>query len=484
MTTTAGGLLGVALFTVAGAALAELVPAVRRLRLLRRFAYSYLLGIAWVAGALYAGSHLGVLPLRAPAVLVIAAVPVAVALVTWPLRRRRGGSDGLRARHRGLLAWPVPGTVLALAATALAGWISLAVFADAATRPLADWDGRMTWATQARYLRAEGTVHPTVLVRARWFISHPEYPLLLPLAQVAAQEVAGAEEDEQPFRAFYAAFYPVLLLLLFDGALHRAGRTAATLLVLLVAPLPLLAFGEGSAAGAYSDLPLACFYGAGLLLLLRPRLGAADGLAAGLLLAAAALTKNEGALLAPLAVFLAVSYRLPFARRRGTAARPARRLRLGRLVPAGVAALCVAAALVLLSSWRAEIPNRQDEAYFELLTPARFAAGLGRIPDLVPLLLRKTFLSEEWLLFWWVALAIVAAGAVGLRRRGGVLALAAAAPPAIGLVAYAVHWDPLYLAGVTWSRLLLQGVVPFAVLLALALRPVLAGALRPASRDR
>ncbi len=299
----------------------------------------------------------------------------------------------------------------------------------------------MTWAAQAAYLRHEGTVSPIALVREKWFVTHPRYPLLLPVAQVAVQEVAVAGPDEQPFRALYAAFYPVLLLLVWDGARRRAGGTAAGA-VLAVAPVPLLSFvGEGRAAGAYSDLPLACFYGAGLLLLLRPRLRPLDGLAAGVLLAGAALAKNEGALLAPAALLLAALYR---ARPWRHTHRGAPRRRLSRaLAPVAAAALPVLAALLLLASWRAGIPNRHDEGY-RAPRPGPPALGARRAAASArPIALEKTFLSPSWGTFWWMAAVVLAAGWSGIRRRrGAVLAAAAAAPLAVGWLACSVHWDP------------------------------------------
>ena len=476
--TELAGLIAVVAFTAAGAGLAELVPALRGLPLPRRLAYSYLLGVAWVAGALYAGSHLVTLPLSAGSALARAAVP-GTAGVAARHRRRAGAREGAASAKR--LA-PGARASWLLAAAALAGCVSIAVLATAATGPLSDWDGRMTWAAQARYVRAAGTVLPAVLTRPHWFVSHPRYPLLLPVAQVAAQELARAEGDEQPFRLSYGVFYPVLLLLLYDGAVRRAGRRAAALAVLATAPIPLLAFvGEGGATSAYSDLPLACFYGAALLLLLRPRLRAADGAAAGLLLAAVVLTKNEGAILAPAALILAG---WPRARRPRVGARRPRSPLGGvrrRLQPLAAAGAGLLGGILLLESWRSAIPNRHDEAYSELLSLERLVAGLGNAPEVLSLLVRRSFASEEWLLFWWVALAALAAAGTKTLRHARILA-AAAVPLIIGWSAYAVHSDPLYLAGVTWNRLLLQGLIPSGVIVATALRATLAEAFPRGSR--
>ncbi|HVR07378.1 MAG TPA: hypothetical protein VMW75_04975, partial [Thermoanaerobaculia bacterium] len=85
----AGGLGAIALFAVPGFALTELFPGLRRRPLPRRAAYGYLLGVATVAGGLYALSHLGGVPLRQPAVWAAAAAPALAGAAAGLLRRRR-----------------------------------------------------------------------------------------------------------------------------------------------------------------------------------------------------------------------------------------------------------------------------------------------------------------------------------------------------------------------------------------------------------
>ncbi|HVT61853.1 MAG TPA: glycosyltransferase family 39 protein, partial [Thermoanaerobaculia bacterium] len=360
-------------------------PPLRRLSPARRAGYGYLLGVAAVAGTLYAASHVCGVPLRTPAVWTTAALPTFAGLLAAVLRRTRrrragagrgrafGGEPGsepvgehppLPARHAGQRApgrrsrfhpaavgsaaarWlrrlggPLPAGCVLVAALVCCG-----LLAEAASDPVHDWDGRMTWTAQARYIRAAGTVDAEALRNGRWYVSHPQYPLLLPIAQVAALEAMGAGPESHLQRGIYAAFYPVLLLLIYDGARRGAGRTAAALAVAAAAGVPFFAFGEGGAFSTYSDLPLACFYGAALLLLLAPRPDLAGGLAAGLLLAAAALTKNEGTLLALLA--LALGWRSGAGRRRA-ARRPTPTA--AHEVPAGLAPLATSAIPIPLAT--------------------------------------------------------------------------------------------------------------------------------------
>jgi hypothetical protein len=474
----AGGLADVALFALPGLGLAELTPALRTLPLPRRLAYGYLLGVSAVGGALYALSHFLGVPLRPAAVWPTVLLPALAGLAARLLRRaplapgaaEPAASPRAAPRERAR-------RVLVVAATAVAAMVSIGVLADAVTDPVKDWDGRMTWCAQARYVRAAGTVDAEVLRNERWFITHPQYPLLLPLAQVAAQEAFAADVDSHAFRALYAAFFPALLLVLYDGARRWAGAAAAALMALIAALVPFFTVGEGGATTTYSDLPLACFYGAGLVLLLSRRARTGDALAAGLLLGAAVLTKNEGAPLAAVALVLAAV--APGLGRRSPRATRGRRLR--RLAAAAAPALL---ALGLLLAWRAQIPNREDEGYFSFvragdLWPAIFT----RASTFGPVLLSRMGDWQHWRGFWWMAPVLFLAGWRLLRRPVSWRLLAAAlAPPAIGWVAYSAHWDPLYLANVTWERLLLQAAVPLLLLLACALAEVLGRVFAPAGK--
>lgn len=442
------GLAGVALFAAPGAGLAELLPAVRAFGTGRRLAYAFLLGVAWTAGLLYALSHFLAVPLRTPAILTVIALPVAAGAISW-LRRRRPRTAARRLR---LWEW----LVLAVCAV-----ISLAVLCEALTNPVLDWDGWMTWGAQGRYMRHEGTVDPLVLTQRGWYVSHPWYPLLLPVAQVAVLETTHAEWDDPAFRPFYAAFFPVWLLVTYGAARALAGRAAAGWTALAAALLPTPAFEvAGGAVSAYSDLPLACFYGGGLALLLTPRLRPSAGLAAGILLAAAALAKAEGAAFALVALILGGIYSV-------------RRWRQSWRSLA-LAAAPLALAFVLLFSWRAGIPER-FESYEKIVSWSFLWPGiLTRAPRIAAAVRSQTGNFEAWGLFWWLAPLVLITGWRGLRRRAALpLALAAAAPLSVAWISYTISLTPEFIVRTSWNRFLIQASVPCLLLLALALRDLL-----------
>jgi hypothetical protein len=329
----------------------------------------------------------------------------------------------------------------------------------------------MTWSAQARYVHNEGTVHPTVLAQRGWYVSHPWYPLLMPVAQAAVLEVTHADPDHHAFRPMYAAFFPVWLLLIYAGAETLAGREAAAWTALCAALLSFPAFaGSGGAASAYSDLPLACFFGGGLLLLLEPRLRLSTGLAVGILLGAATLTKAEGEILAPAALALAVAY--PWFP--GHRAARWRRLWRYRRRALALAIVTTGFGMVLLLSWRAAIPESfesfEQATSWSLLWPGIFT----RIPRLAWDARAEMVSFLDWGIFWSAAPLVLIAGWRGLRRRPALpLILAAAVPLGVGWLYATISLKPDFVVRTTWNRFLLQASVPMLVIFALALRDLL-----------
>jgi len=426
-----------------------------------RLGLSYLLGVAWSSLGFWALAFGLRMPLTRGWLSMVAAVPVVAGLVA--ITRRRGDLGGWRRAPAGVPParaidrWARRGTVLVFAS------ISVALLADCVASPVADFDGRMTWGTLARYIAADHDVLPSAVVDPEAFVVHPRYPLVLPLAQVAAVEWSGAGFDSFAIRPLYTLFLPALLLTVWP-ALVRAGRPAgASVAALLLWAAPcLLTAPEIGPRGTYSDLPLAAFVAGAGVLLFHPRARTERGRAwlAGLLLAAAVGTKNEGLLLAP-AVLGALAFAGPRAARLG-------RRRAGLLVIS-------AAALVL--TWRLAIPNRNDEGYFETFSPSAVMSGLAeRATTIGADVARISLRWAEWgPTFWLLPFLLLAAGAVVWRTRVARLAGPwIAAQVGLVVVAYSVVPD-LVNVEVTWSRFLLQMSMPLAWLAAVATRAVVTG---------
>lgn len=461
---------GVVLFLLAGRGALEFFPDLVAKKLLLQMAYSYLIGIVGVSAALWGMSHFVGVPIRGSVVLAIAASMVFAGIAFCLFRRKRGldrqqarvGRQNRSARY------------LVIAASVLGALLSLSLFADALANPLKGFDGMMTWTAAARYVRAERTVDARVLRQEQWYITHPRYPLLMPLAQVAVQEVFHATDDTRVVCPIYAIFFPACLLILFDRASIVAGRSHAALAVLIFLSIPLFSFTLDSGAGtAYSDFPLACFYGAGLLLWLHRVPSSSSGLLSGLLVGGGVLTKNEGTPLAIIALTIAavIAGRAIF--RRWKIER-SRSLRL--LIPLFLMGLMISCALGLLVSWRSGIVERYDENYDSRLSVQAVVSGaVHRLPEIIVPMLHEMNDPAVWAGFWWIFLLVLLVGWKAMFRRPGRHVLVAILG---GIAAYFIAYfitpwpDTAALVRASWNRLLEQQSLLIFTLFSMALQQV------------
>jgi len=450
---------GIGLILLAGNGILRFLPSLDKRPFFRRLAYAWLLGAAGVVSAVFALDHVAGSPLKRRMILPVFLVFAACAFLP------RKGSSGGRAPWR---TPRMPGARIAVAAAVIvnllvtAGLLSVAV--SEVTR---DWDGQMTWVAAARWIRADRTVDSPVLREERWYVSHPQYPPLLPLMQVSVQETFSTTDDTRILRPLYATFFPAFLLVLFDAAERRAGTLAAALVTIAAATIPLFTSDTlyGGAGTAFSDFPLSCLWGTGALLLLETSVVPSTGIAAGLLLGGGVLAKNEGLPLAMVAIAVATLTALLRARHRGQAA--------GRAVlPVALASLVVAAAVALVVSWKSGIVNRYTVRFDEQLRNLPVVEEtLKRLPVLLGPIFWQMIDGGPWAGFWWFSPVVLLAGAGAFRRRPArPLLLVTAGGIAVYLVAYGITpWPGAVLVPPTWNRFLIQLALPVFVLLAMAL---------------
>jgi hypothetical protein len=217
------------------------------------------------------------------------------------------------------------------------------------------------------------------------------------------------------------------------------------------------------------------------MLLFERRPGLRTTAIAGLLLAAAVLTKIEGIHLAVLGLLAGALALLPHLRALGRAGR-SRLPRLGHLAPAGVG---VAAAAVLLAFWLSGIEDRMGNDFAELFSIPSVVRGLfERSGSILRAVAEKSLNKWEWGRFWLAAPLVLAAGAPALRKRSArpillFLLLAPLVPFGGYLITSRV---PANLVASTWDRFLLQTSPFWLVLLAICARQAW-GRSRPARRQ-
>ncbi len=461
MTVALARLLGPVLFLAAGWGIVEASRALAGRSLPVRLAYGYVTGVASVGLFLHALTQIAGPVLTRPVVLALFA---SLSLLLLVARPRPSGK-------------PFP--LAAIVPAAIGAAVSIGLFAAAIGRPVAEFsDSIAIWNTKARHIRAAKTVNAPFIRDGRYQMEVPSYPALMPVAQVAALDALGLSDDDRGVKPIYAAFFPAFLVLVFDAARRRAGAAAAALAATAGALLPQISTEPyGGACGTYSDLPLACFLGGGLLLLFERRPALRTGVLAGLLIAAAVLTKTEGLPYTLLGIGAAAAVRIPLLRALRRAGRPA----AAALSPLLAAAACAALAGTLLLWWQSGIQDRLGTRYAELFSvPAALRGLVNRAGDIFRGIAEKSLNKWEWGRFWVAVPLVVLAGANALKSRNlRPLLVFLLLVPAIPMAGYLVTArDVLWLVTSTWDRFLVQ-TAPFWLVLLAALAREAWGRSRP-----
>lgn len=177
--------------------------------------------------------------------------------------------------------------LVAASAALLAFGLASATFL-ALRQPLSLGDYLAVWGLKARAIHASGELSSVFRVDPAGEFSHPEYPPLWPLLLAGTAKLVGRYDE-----LLLALLRPLLLAL---AAVLTFARTRTPLAGRLLAAgaLTLLPYFQGAAYTGYAEALLVVFVLAALLLLESPAPTPFTALAAGLLLALAALTKQEG----------------------------------------------------------------------------------------------------------------------------------------------------------------------------------------------
>lgn len=358
----------------------------------------YGLGSLVGVGALGAGAVLGAM---AGLLLPGAAAGVVVAWVLGPRLALDLGTPADEAGDR-----------LLRVLLGVVGVVGLALLAMSLFRPVAWWDGWMTWSLKAKSLALTGDYSGAVFAEPIYAQSHPDYPPLLSAWQAVAYVLQGTSEVSWPTQLQLAWLWTAGAAGLVTLA-ARWGRGAA-LVALAWAAAPHLVRQQMS---GYADVPMALFLVAGAALLVRrghPR----QAWLAGGLLAVGALIKLEGL---PLALLVAAPMLLLPDRR-------ADALRAGAVV---VGAFLPWAAFVRLQGFTNDLAAGLGETAPGLATMA------GRVPVVAFWVARELLWPLRWSLLTLSCVAVL----VLVRRAPW--AMVASAALSLGAFALVYVTSPL-----------------------------------------
>lgn len=311
------------------------------------------------------------------------------------------------------------------------------------------WDGLLNWEIKARYAFLNGGTIPAVYYSSAGRVfSHPEYPLTIPFTELWLYLWMGEPNQfwvKIIFASFYAACAPLLALLVS----RVSGKPWAGLLVAALLPfVPTVSASPGGVIVGYVDIPLSTFYLAAVgYLLLWFRTGDLRFI---IVFAACSAflpwTKSEGIIL--WGVLVLIGFILSLSKRR-----------------VAQFAISIVPGTILILGWRIYLRLVQMWPHSDFERPSLSAIGhnLGRLRNILGILLTEVSETGGWSIFWLIAaIALIYLFASRKLER---IALGAAV--IIPLVLYSLiyifsNW-PSYTAHMTSSfpRLLLH-VMPAA----------------------
>lgn len=343
------------------------------------------LSLAYLAGVATYGVVAQTLYVLGAPLTQIQVVTVCVLLGVGGLAVDARRSGGVTAERMRLPAPFVAAVAITLAVLAVDLWF----------QPLWAYDAWTFWTPKARAL-AELDGLDSV-----WFTSADviwkDYPLLLPAVEAAGFRFTGYRTEFLDLQSWL--LYLALVIALLDVVVRRFGGVFAWAAVLTLVAAPTIAF---QLAAAVADIPLACQFALGgvLLLLWRHDRRPAALVVAAVLLAGAAATKVEGL---PLALAAAAALAVAELLERRSPVRP-----LGILLAA------VAVAVVPWQIWLA-VMDVEVQGSISRLTDLRLLAEQAHfVPEIVLFLGERALDPTQWLL----ALPLAAAAAVTAARIG------------------------------------------------------------------
>jgi len=355
-----------------------------------------------------------------------------------------------------------PKSRLSLFEKFLMGGIALEVilaFLRAFLKPLEAFDSVAMYAIRSKIIFASGMIPGDFFTNMTLRWPNPDYPLLLPLAQVWVYTFLGGLNDlavkvlfPSYFLSFLAGFYFLLK--------RFVSRRESLIFTFILASIPQV---NRFATNGYTDLILAYYYSIGVMLLL---LGMKDKMIqrmvwGGLFLGFAAFTKNEGIALLAITAIVSIPYILIYLKRRG-----AKTMRQ--------AVLSLAIAFIAISPWlwtRARYGLDNDVLKLHGALPERIIGIFGHL-DRIPIIMyefqKQFFGPKKWNIVWIIFFLLFLANIRKSFREE-------TAYVSVSIIAMFILYSSIYLiipvdGPINWfvatgvSRLLIH-IVPLAVLL-------------------
>jgi hypothetical protein len=362
---------------------------------------SFALGVG-VQGCIYLASVLLIGKMIVPVllgVLVLLAVIPLVAPGRFAALSRFAGFDFLRGPSDPALRAPYWAMV-----TLIVLFCSV-MFFNALSYPMASYDGRAIWNFKGKALFYDRTPFSEVFLDGYRSHYHPDYPILIPVAQFGLYAFLGRVDDDL-VRFFFSALMLFFLFFIYDRLREPCGRMTALFFTLIFAGMPFREFwvvlDAGGINSGEADFPLSVFATiAATSYLLWWRTRRTTELILGAVFTGFCLmTKKEG-----LVIFCVMLGANGIQWLVGAGQERAGRFK--GLVIANVLTLLVALPWFLVGSG---LKNIYDEDYFASFSWEKFATSYQRIPLIFHVFWNDITEIDKWNFLWVIYLPLLFIG--------------------------------------------------------------------------
>ncbi|HUF17395.1 MAG TPA: hypothetical protein VMS12_05050 [Thermoanaerobaculia bacterium] len=263
------------------------------------------------------------------------------------------------------------------------------------------WDGFQIWATLAQMLFVEGRVAPERFPEALYIGAKIRYPQLLPLYEALVAFPHGTFDFDR-LKPLFLVFFSGMLVMTYTAVRRIGSSRLALAATALVGLLP--ALSTGTAIGGYADMPLAFFVVSLTAAVVSERSTASRTSAVPWLIGALCFVKDEGLILAAIAVAMTGLYWLMTRKSH----------KLLRRIADNWPAILISGSMILTRLAYLRWIDYQDNNYLRV-SRETIPVAMARVPEVLSLGLQHLFEPRMWGLFWPAFFV----GFIAVLRQGG-----------------------------------------------------------------
>ena len=328
-------------------------------------------------------------------------------------------------------------------------------------KPMFTYDALSIWAFKAKIFFKEQTVFTDDFYNSNRLHYHPQYPLLIPLAENWIYNCLGCVNDRL-VKVIFPLFYISLISVFYTTQRRLFSRQYSLIFTALLATIPAFAMSDkgGAAFSGYVDVPLAFFYTTSIIYLFfwmkyRKR---EDIIISAIFSGLSMFTKNEGLGLFAVTVFCLCIFVL-FNSKKEIIKQNIKSFSVYIIIPT----LIILPGFIISSGMPTFL---EEENYPGRLTMSTIIENLPRMPVILSSFCKEFLDVKRWNVFWILSgVAVLGSFKFTLKSPIKYILLILLLDFAMFVLVYVITpWDVKALISCSMTRLIIQ-ITPLAIFL-------------------